>query len=375
MEQKDSNTRYQKQILLKELGEDGQQKLMRSKVVVIGAGGLGCPALLYLAAAGIGTIGIVDIDVIEMSNLHRQVLYTVGDIGKYKAVIAAQKLKAINPDINVVVYNTKIENENAFDIIAPYDLVIDGSDNYPTRYMINDACVLLDKPLVYGAVSRFEGQVGVFNLADPVSKVKSNYRDLFPNPPDNGYTHSCNEAGVLGVLPGIIGTMQATETIKIITGIGSILHNSMITYNALENSFFQFIIPYNEEAQRTIPKNKLSFLKYNYEQHCNSMHHLEITVRDFDILRSTDGLTIVDVRERNELPVVNDFVFKKMPFSEFEKGIEAINKENKVILFCQTGSRSLQAAELLKNKFPLTETLSLKGGIEAWKNYKIRNNE
>ncbi len=357
-------------MLLKEFGKEGQHKLSLAKVLVIGAGGLGCPALLYLAAAGVGTIGIVDFDLVEISNLQRQVLYTVADIGKPKAETAAQKLKAINPEIQIVFYNKQISNENALELITGYDLVIDGADNYPTRYLVNDACVLLNKPLVYGAVLRFEGQVGVFNLADPISKIKTNYRDLFPNPPDPAYNFSCNDIGVIGVLPGIIGTMQATEAIKIILGIGKVLHNGMITYNALENSFYQFDISPNEEAFMAIPKDTPAFLTFNYEWYCNPMHNFEITVEFFKNLLSTEQLTIVDVREHHEFPIVDDFIFKKIPLSEFETGIFSISRENKIVLFCHSGKRSLKAMEIFRSKFPEVEAYSLQGGMLAWEKYK-----
>ncbi len=370
-----SNSRYQRQMLLKEFGKEGQHKLSLAKVLVVGAGGLGCPALLYLAAAGVGTIGIVDFDLVEISNLQRQVLYTVADIGKPKAETAAQKLNAINPEIQIVFYNTQISNENALELITGYDLVIDGSDNYPTRYLVNDACVLLNKPLVYGAVLRFEGQVGVFNLADPISKIITNYRDLFPNPPDPAYHFSCNDIGVLGVLPGIIGTMQATEAIKIILGIGKVLHNCMITYNALENLFYQFDISPSEEFSTTIPKDISAFLTFNYEWYCNPKHSLEITSEKFENLLSTEQLTIVDVREHHEFPIVDDFIFKKIPLSEFETGIFSISRENKIVLFCHSGKRSLQAMEKLKSNFPEAEVYCLKGGILAWEKYKKMNNE
>ena len=206
--------RYQRQIQLKEIGQLGQDKISNAKVLVIGAGGLGCPALQYLTAAGVGTIGIVDFDVVEMSNLQRQILYTVDDIGQSKAITAARKLNALNPEVKIEVYNVQITNKNALEIIENYNLIIDGSDNFATRYLINDACMLLDKPLIYGAVLRFEGQIGVFNWTDETTNNKTNYRDLFPKPPDLDSAISCNDVGVLGVIPGIIGTMQATEALK-----------------------------------------------------------------------------------------------------------------------------------------------------------------
>ena len=222
-----SYERYQRQILLKEFGIDAQQKLLQAKVLVIGAGGLGCPALQYLVAAGIGTIGIVDDDIVSLNNLHRQVLYTVNDIGLSKAEVAAEKLKALNDEINIISYNERLTNKNALALLMNMILLVDGTDNFSSRYMINDACVLLNKPLVYGAISKFEGQVAVFNIKDEIQIRAINYRDLFPTPPKDDEVLNCAEAGVLGVLPGIIGTMQANETIKLITGIGKPLINTI----------------------------------------------------------------------------------------------------------------------------------------------------
>ncbi|MBK8670108.1 MAG: HesA/MoeB/ThiF family protein [Saprospiraceae bacterium] len=234
--------RYQKQMLLKALGVTGQEKLKNSKVLVVGAGGLGCPALLYLAAAGVGTIGIADGDDVEMTNLHRQVLYTMADLGLGKANTAAARLRAINPEISIHTYSFNLDKNNAWDIIDDYDIVLDGSDNFMTRYMINDACAILLKPYVYGAVQQFEGQVGVFNMLDKYKGTITSYRDLFALPPDNKNAISCNALGIIGVLPGIIGTLQATEVIKIITSIGKPLLNQVLTYSALDHSFYTFTI-------------------------------------------------------------------------------------------------------------------------------------
>ncbi len=235
-----SDRQYERQVILKEFGKEGQEKLRRARLLAVGAGGLGCAALQYLVAAGVGTIGIVDFDTVDITNLHRQVLYSFEDIGKPKAETAASKLRAMNPDAEIIVYPFTLTQHIALEIIAEFDLVIDCTDNFSSRYMINDACVFLGKPLVFGAVWQFEGQVGVFNLSNENDGYTTNYRDLFPNQPDLSRSLSCQEAGVLGVLPGIIGTLQATEAIKIITGIGKPLSNSILTYNALTNSFHEF---------------------------------------------------------------------------------------------------------------------------------------
>ncbi|MBD0294073.1 MAG: HesA/MoeB/ThiF family protein, partial [Flavisolibacter sp.] len=212
------NERYQRQVILQEFGEAGQQKLLQAKVLVIGAGGLGCPVLQYLAAAGVGVVGIADDDIVSLTNLHRQVLYSMSDIGKSKVERAAAILRQLNPDIEIIPYHLRLTNKNALDIITAYDIVVDATDNFPTRYLLNDACVLLSKPLIYGAVSKFEGQVAVFNGVGSSGEKSVNYRDLFPVPPQEDEVPNCAEAGVLGVLPGIIGSLQAGEVIKLITG-------------------------------------------------------------------------------------------------------------------------------------------------------------
>ena len=365
----DSNyNRYQRQIQLKEIGQVGQNKMAQAKVLVIGAGGLGCPALQYLAAAGVGTIGIVDFDVVEISNLQRQILYSVDDIGKSKAITAAKKLEALNPEIKIESCNIQITNKNALEILENYDIIIDGSDNFATRYLINDACILLDKPLIYGAVLRFEGQIGVFNLADKDTNSKINYRDLFPKPPDFASAISCSEVGVLGVIPGIIGTMQATEALKIITGIGKPLVNKIISYNALENTFYDFEIVANPNQSIDFPISKAEFSDYNYEWFCNSNLDVDlISVEEFDILRKQEKITIIDVREKGELPLVDEFTFTLIPLSEFEKRVLTISTENRIVVFCKSGQRSAKAVKILKEKFPNCQAFSLKGGIENWK--------
>ncbi|HMS64199.1 MAG TPA: HesA/MoeB/ThiF family protein [Ignavibacteria bacterium] len=377
MNTSDKYKKYEKQILLREFGEAGQKKLNKAKVLIIGAGGLGCPALQYLAAAGVGNIGIADFDVIEISNLHRQILFTVNDIGKSKAETAASKLKELNPDIRIDRYNFRITNKNALEIIAKYDLVIDGSDNFNTRYMINDVCVLLGKPLIYGAVSGFEGQAGVFNLSDEINNFKTNYRDLFPNPPETASEFSCNESGVLGILPGMIGIMQATEAIKIITGIGIPLKNRIISFNALSNSYHEFQITTNVKSKESMPQSESEFFNFNYDWFCNKdQSNSEINAEEFDMLRAKEDITIIDVREKNELPEVNEFSYRQFSLSELENSQVNFSKDKKIVLFCNTGSRSLKAIKILKDKISDAEAYSLKGGIEAWKrNHKNNSDE
>jgi adenylyltransferase/sulfurtransferase len=360
--------RYQRQIQLKEIGQMGQDKIANAKVLIIGAGGLGCPALQYLAAAGVGNVGIVDFDVVELSNLQRQILYTIDDIGQSKAITAAKKVKALNPEIKIVTYNIQITNKNALEILENYDLIIDGSDNFATRYLINDACLLLDKPLIYGAVLRFEGQIGVFNLVDNNTNLKTNYRDLFPKPPDLDSTISCNDVGVLGVIPGIIGTLQATEALKIIAGIGKPLTNKIISYNSLENTFYDFEIVTNVNSSIDYPKSKTSFLNYNYDWFCNSNLDVEtLSIKEFENLRKQEKITIIDAREKGELPNVDEFDFTLIPLSDFENRVSIIPTENRIVVFCKSGQRSAKAVKLLKEKFPDCKAYNLAGGIENWK--------
>jgi molybdopterin/thiamine biosynthesis adenylyltransferase len=264
---KDFLLRYQRQITLEGFGMEAQTKLSNAKIMVVGAGGLGCPALQYLAAAGVGTIGIVDNDLVGLSNLNRQILFGQEDVGKAKVHVAANKIKALNELVKVHAFQQTCDANFAANHFPDYDVIIDATDNFASRYLINDACVLFNKPLVFGAVSQFEGQVAVFNLE--IASVKLNYRDLFPEPPKNDEVLSCAEGGVLGVLPGIIGVMQATEAIKLIAGVGETLANQMLTYNALTNSFYKMQLIANPLSQLYLPKNIEIFKQMNYEQLCN----------------------------------------------------------------------------------------------------------
>jgi sulfur-carrier protein adenylyltransferase/sulfurtransferase len=356
----ENNIRYQRQVILKEFGESGQEKLLKAKVLVIGAGGLGCPALQYLTAAGVGTIGIVDFDTVELSNLQRQILYTADDIGKPKVEIAAKRLNALNPGITTQTFKLQISNLNALDILNDFDLVIDGSDNFATRYMINDACILLDKPLVYGAVLRFEGQLAVFNLNDTETNIKTNYRDLFPN--ETSSSISCNDVGVLGVLPGMIGTMQATEAIKIITGIGKPLCNKLLTYNALNNAFYGLEI---SKTNAHGPKNKEEFIKYNYVVSCDPS--TEISVAEFENFFDRKDVLILDIREQGELPRVNEFEHLNLPLSQLKNNFKNLPSKKTIIVFCNSGQRSSQVRNFLKDHLPETEILCLSGGIIEFK--------
>ena len=368
MEEKNSYERYQRQIILKEFGEKGQQKLLQAKVLVIGAGGLGCPVLQYLAAAGVGTIGIVDDDTVSLTNLHRQVLYSVNDIGLPKADRATAVLRGLNPDINIIPYNERLTVENALEIFRSFDIIIDGTDNFSTRYMINDACVLSGKPLIYGAISQFEGQVTIFNSSRGNDDLPVNYRDLFPQPPKEDEVLNCAEAGVLGVLPGIIGTMMANETIKLITGMGEPLINRLLTFNALSNQVYELELSPGVETRALIPANELLFKQMNYEWLCGlSPSSFEIDGDDFDRMLEYEAVDVIDVRELDELPSVHEFSHQKIPLKQIENAAGAI-KSDSVIVFCQSGKRSKQAATILSGIFGQAKKVySLKGGIENWK--------
>lgn len=354
-------------MLLKEFGAEGQRRLSVARVLVIGAGGLGCPALQYLAAAGTGCIGIADFDVVDLSNLHRQILYTVEDIGAFKAEVAARRLTALNPDVQVEIFREKIDTQNALETIARFDLVVDGSDNFPTRYLVNDACVLLNKPLVYGSVFRFEGQVGVFNVLD--NGVKTNYRDLFPEPPDPAEVADCNEAGVIGVIPGIIGTMQANEAIKLITGAGKPLSNRLLSYNALNNSVYDLEIFPHPDALLQIPKTEEAFRKMDYEWFCKiiASDFTDLKDAEFDQLRQTEAPLIIDVRNLDEAPRVTEFEHLRIPLSELAQNLHQIEKNRPVVLFCQTGVRSITAANMIAGRLGHQRIYNLKGGIVPWK--------
>jgi len=366
-EQTPSYERYQRQILLKGFGLEGQHKLLQSKVLVVGAGGLGCPVLQYLAAAGVGTIGIVDEDIVSITNLHRQILFTVDDVGLPKASTAKEHLAKLNPEITIIDYNERLSTSNALAIINQYDIVIDATDNFSSRYLINDACVLLNKPIVYGAVSQFEGQVAILNCHLASSVTPANYRDLFPTPPIDGEVLNCAEAGVLGVLPGIIGSMQASETIKLITGIGKPLINTVLTYHSLTNQLYEIEIVANSSTRSLLPANEADFIKMDYEWFCASKNNkFEIDIENFNKIANTADVEIIDVRELGETPILTDINYYQIPLSQFKENIAAIKKE-KIVVFCQSGKRSLQAAHILFDTFGNKKIIySLKGGITEW---------
>lgn len=362
--------RYDRQIILKGFGTPAQQQLANAKVLVIGAGGLGCPALQYLVSAGVGYIGIIDDDVISESNLHRQILYATADVGKLKVNVAKEKLNALNADVEIKIYPFKIDISNILEIFRQYDFILDGTDNFESRYLVNDASSLLKKPLVFAAVSAFEGQLAVFNVPDAHDEV-TNYRDLFPIPPSKGEIPNCSENGVLGVLPGIIGTMQAAEIIKLITKLGQPLINKILTYNVLNQSFYEISVTSSPVGTYQMPKNKEEFLMMNNIPLANAPGEIiEIEGKELTSLQEQSSTIIIDVREIGEVPVLNSAIFKQAPMSVFRKFLTEDITENHIVLICQHGIRSVVAAEYLLEKYGKSKKIySLKGGISRWKNH------
>jgi adenylyltransferase/sulfurtransferase len=364
---KEELSRYSRHIILKDFGLEGQEKLKAARVLVIGAGGLGSPLLLYLAAAGVGTIGIVDFDVVDETNLQRQVLFTVSDVGKPKASVAAKKLHDLNPHIQVIPYSVQITSANAMNIIRDYDVIADGTDNFQTRYLVNDACVMLNKPNVYGSIFQFDGQVSVFNYTDVKGIQGPNYRDLYPTPPPPGMVPSCAEGGVLGVLPGIVGALQANEVLKIITGIGEPLSGRLFLFDALK--FETRILKFSRDENNPLNgKNPTITQLIDYDEFCgiNSSSTQngikEISVVELKLwIDSQKDFQLIDVREPFEHELVN-IGGKLIPLSTISEKISAISLSKPVVIYCKTGVRSAKAIkQLLKNgSFDL---YNLEGGI------------
>lgn len=338
--------------------------MLQSSVLVVGAGGLGCPALQYLTAAGVGKIGLIDDDLVALHNLHRQVLYTTLDVGLRKADAAARRLNQMNPEVQVVAYLSRLTARNALALLNQYNIVLDATDNFATRYLINDACVLLKKPLVYGAIADFEGQVAVFNAGEN----SVNYRDLFPQPPPPGSVLNCAEAGVLGVLPGLIGTMQATEVVKLITGIGQPLINRLLTYDALTHNGYVFELTLRADTASLVPKDAAAFEAMDYDWLCDAPATVEEIDGDvFQTLVQSGKATAVDVREAGEEPTVTEFNHLKLPLSQL-KDEASLPEGDAVVFFCQSGKRSREAASLFSSTFGGSKKVfSLKGGLLKWK--------
>ncbi|MDX2230713.1 MAG: molybdopterin-synthase adenylyltransferase MoeB [Leptolyngbyaceae cyanobacterium bins.349] len=368
--EKEEYERYSRHLILPEVGLEGQKRLKAASVLCIGTGGLGSPLLLYLAAAGIGRIGIVDFDVVDRSNLQRQVIHGTSWVGKPKIESAKDRIHEINPYCQVDLYPTRLSAENALQIAAPYDIVVDGTDNFPTRYLVNDTCVLLGKPNVYGSIYRFEGQATVFNYEDG-----PNYRDLYPEPPPPGLVPSCAEGGVLGILPGIIGVIQATETIKIILGKGTTLNGRLLLFNALEMKF-------RELKLRPNPQRPVIEKLIDYEMFCGIPQAKaaeaqqqsdlpEMTVRELKQLLDSgaNDFVLLDVRNPNEYEIARIPGSVLIPLPEIENGngvqqVKELLNGHKLIAHCKMGGRSAKALGILKQAG--IDGINVKGGITAW---------
>ncbi len=362
--------RYSRHLIMPEVGLEGQKRLKAASVLLIGAGGLGSPLGLYLAAAGVGRIGLVDFDVVDFSNLQRQVLHGTPDVGRPKLVSAAEKLRAINPEVRLDLYETRITSANALDLIRPYDIVIDGTDNFPTRYLVNDACVLLKKPNVYGSIFRFDGQASVF--APPAGPC---YRCLYPEPPPPGEVPSCAEGGVLGILPGLIGCLQATEAVKLILGKGTPLIGRLLLYDALAMKFQEFKVRRNPKCPVCGDQPTITQL-IDYEQFCgvrgeeekmdtaHSRHEInadELKAR----LDRGDKLFILDVRNPPEFDICRIPGSVLIPLPELPGRLDELDPDREMVVHCKSGMRSAKAIQFLK-QHGFQRLSNLKGGILAW---------
>jgi molybdopterin/thiamine biosynthesis adenylyltransferase/rhodanese-related sulfurtransferase len=363
--------RYSRHLLMPEVGLEGQRKLKAASVLVIGTGGLGSPVAMYLAAAGIGHIGLVDYDVVDYSNLQRQVIHGTSGLGTLKVESARQRMLDINPDIEVEVYNEPFTSENAMRIAEDYEVLIDGTDNFPTRYLINDVSVLLGKADVYGSIFRFEGQVSVFDAREGPC-----YRCLFPEPPPPGMVPSCAEGGVLGVLPGTIGTLQATEALKLILGIGEPLIGRLMLYNALDMSFEFVNLRKNPKCKICGPEPEVTEL-IDYEEFCGVPGHdhdegevgggWDITATELADRLRNDGqhIKLIDVREPHELEISKIEGAKLIPLGQLAARMSELDSADEIVLFCKSGTRSARALELLASA-GFRKMKNLKGGINAW---------
>jgi adenylyltransferase/sulfurtransferase len=365
----DQYRRYQRHITLPELGMAGQERLLAAKALIVGAGGLGCPAAIYLAAAGVGTIGLVDFDVVDESNLQRQILFAAADVGKAKVDVAAQRLQAANPDVDVQKHNTRLEAANAYALIAGYDVVLDGTDNFPARYLVNDACVMAGKPNVHGSIYRFEGQVSVFGMPDSPC-----YRCLFPEPPPLEAVQSCAQAGVLGVLPGVIATLQATEAIKFITGIGKLLTGRLLTFDALSMTYKELQVPRQQDCPlcgdsptiTELQDLQLSCPATATTQETDTMD--EITVTELhQLMQSDQPPVLLDVREQHEYDFAHIEGATLLPLSTLMERHSELEpyRDHLIVAHCHHGMRSAQAIGFLQTQ-GYTNMKNLAGGIDAW---------
>lgn len=365
----EEKVRYSRHLNLPQFGVETQEKLKQSKVLVVGTGGLGAPMLQYLTAAGVGTIGVVDFDTVDASNLQRQVLFDTQDIGASKTITAIRKLQAQNPHVEFIAFNEALTSFNAREIIKDFDVVADGTDNFPTRYLVNDACVLMGKPNVYASIFQFEGQVSVFNYFDGTT-FGPNYRDLFPTPPPPGMVPSCAEGGVIGVLPGIVGSIQASEVIKVLTGIGTPLAGRLFLFDALD--FSTRVMNVRKDPANPLNGEQPTITELiDYEAFCGldmvDQSIEEITVDELKQWRDEDrSHVLIDVREPYEFETSN-IGGRLIPQGEIVNHLDKIPREVPVVIHCKSGMRSEKAIRLLQEKHMYNNLINLKGGIQAWK--------
>jgi adenylyltransferase/sulfurtransferase len=368
----DEVKRYSRHLIIPDVGMTGQKRLKNAKVLVVGAGGLGSPALLYLAAAGVGTLGIVDFDVVDESNLQRQIIHGVSDIGQPKAESARNSIKEINPLVEVVLHEERLDSDNALDIFRPYDLIVDGTDNFATRYLVNDACVLLNKPYVWGSIYRFDGQASVF-----WSEYGPCYRCLYPEPPPPGMVPSCAEGGVLGVLCASIGSIQVNEAIKVITGIGDPLVGRLMIYDALEMTYRSVKVRKDPECP-VCGKNPTVTELIDYEAFCGAVSEeaqeavqgSTITAKDLkNMMDNGENIFVVDVREPNEYEIVSIPGATLIPKGEFLSGaaLEKLPQDQRIVLHCKSGARSAEALAIVKDA-GFSDAVHVGGGVLAWVN-------
>ena len=367
---------YSRHISIEGFGVKGQQKLKQARVLAVGTGGLGAPMLQYLAAAGVGTLGIVDFDRVDASNLHRQILFGSEDVGKPKVQVAARRLRELNPHITIEVHETRLTSENALDIIGAYDIVADGTDNFPTRYLINDSCVLLGKPNVHGSIFQFEGQISVFNHIDAEGRRGPNYRDLFPEPPPPGLVPDCSEAGVLGVLPGIIGSLQASEVIKLITGLGEPLAGKLLLFDALSMNVRTMKVHSSRSNPLTGEHPTITEL-IDYEWFCGlrgagtTEQKQEPEVPEIDVHQLKElfdrgeDIQLIDVREPHEYEIA-EIGGELIPLNTLSQHADRVRRDTRVIVHCRSGVRSAKAVKQLREQFGIDNAWNLKGGILAW---------
>jgi len=353
--------RYSRHLLLGEFGEEGQERLKGGSVLIVGVGGLGSPVSLYLAAAGVGRIGLVDFDVVDLTNLQRQVLYGTSDVGRPKSEAAHERLSDLNPDIEIVTHEGALNSANALEILAGYDVIVDGTDNFPTRYLVNDACVLLGKPTVYGSIFRFEGQASVFD-----ARRGPCYRCLYPEPPPPELSPSCAEAGVLGVLPGVIGTIQATEAIKLLAGIGEPLIGRLLLFDALAMSMRRMELRKDRNCAICGERPTITQL-IDYEGFCNRMTENDITPTQLAQELGPDGrqLVLVDVREPYEFTAGHLEGALHIPLQQVPSRLAEIAREADIVVICRMGGRSAQAQQFLRSS-GYGKVRNLVGGMTGW---------